>query len=72
MADNSQQILDDVLSQQRQDLIPEVSEHDYFEVFCAEQILKDFDLLMTRFRAESSTANTTEASTPLMLLLMAN
>jgi hypothetical protein len=44
MADNSQQILDDVLSQQRQDLIPEVSEHDYFEVFCAEQILKDFDL----------------------------
>lgn len=44
MADNSQQILDEVLSQQRQDLIPEISEQDYFEVFCAEQILKDFDL----------------------------
>lgn len=44
MADNSQQILDEVLSQQRQDLLPEVSEQDYFEVFCAEQILKDFDL----------------------------
>lgn len=44
MADNSQQILDDVLAQQRQDLIPEASEQDYFELFCAEQILKDFDL----------------------------
>lgn len=44
MTDNSQQILDDVLSQQRQDLAPEVSEQDYFEMFCAEQILKDFDL----------------------------
>lgn len=44
MTDNSQQILDDVLSQQRQDRIPQVSEQDYFEVFCAEQILKDFDL----------------------------
>lgn len=44
MADNSQQILDEVLSQQRRDLLPEVSEQDYFELFCAEQILKDFDL----------------------------
>src|SRR5262249_51966813 len=40
----SQQILNDVLSQQRQDLVPQVSEQDYFEMFCAEQILKDFDL----------------------------
>lgn len=44
MADNSQQILNDVLTQQRQDRVPDVSEQDYFEVFCAEQILKDFDL----------------------------
>jgi hypothetical protein len=33
VTNNSQQILDDVLSQQRQDLLPEVSEQDYFEVF---------------------------------------
>ena len=44
MADNSQQILDDILSQQRQAVSPEVSDQDYFEVFCAEQILKDFGL----------------------------
>lgn len=43
-SDNSQQILNDVLSQQRQELAPEISEQDYFELFCAEQILKDFDL----------------------------
>jgi len=50
-SDNSQQILNDVLSQQRQDLIPEVSEQDYFEVFCAEQILKDFDLSYEEIQA---------------------
>ena len=44
MADNSQQLLNDVLSQQRQDLAPDLSEQDYFEIFCAEQILKDYDL----------------------------
>jgi len=44
MADNSQQLLNDVLSQQRLELAPELSDQDYFEVFCAEQILKDFDL----------------------------
>lgn len=44
MLDNSQQILNDVLSQQRQDRFPDLSEQDYFEIFCAEQILKDFDL----------------------------
>ncbi|MBP2161665.1 MULTISPECIES: AIPR family protein [Asticcacaulis] len=44
MNDNSQQILNDVLAQQRQEFVPEVSDQDYFEIFCAEQILKDFDL----------------------------
>lgn len=44
MADNSQQILDDVLRQQREHLEQEISEQDHFEIFCAEQILKDFDL----------------------------
>ena len=44
MADNSQQLLDDVLRQQRQDVAPALSDQDYFEIFCAEQILKDYDL----------------------------
>lgn len=44
MADNSPQILNDVLAQQRTSRAPEMSEADYFEKFCAEQILKDFNL----------------------------
>lgn len=44
MVDNSQQLLSDVLSQRRQELAPSSSEQDYFEVFCAEQILKEYDL----------------------------
>lgn len=44
MADNSQQLLDDVLRQQRQEQAPDSSDQDYFELFCAEQILKDYDL----------------------------
>ncbi|WP_244919772.1 hypothetical protein [Rhizobium grahamii] len=44
MTDNSQQLLNDVLAQQRQDVAPALSDQDYFEVFCAEQLLKDFDL----------------------------
>lgn len=44
MADNSQQILNDVLLQQRQALAPLLSDQEYFEVFCAEQITKDFGL----------------------------
>lgn len=44
MADNSQHILNNVLTQQRQDLLPGASEQDFFEIFCAEQILKDFAL----------------------------
>ena len=44
MPDNSQQLLNDVLSQQRQELEPSSSDQDYFEVFCAGQILKDYTL----------------------------
>lgn len=44
VADNSQQLLNDVLSQQRQELAPALSDQEYFEIFCAEQILKDYDL----------------------------
>ena len=44
MTDNSQQILSDVLAQQHRDLAPALSDAEYFEIFCAEQILKDFDL----------------------------
>lgn len=51
MADNSQQLLDDVLLQQRDSLSPTLSEQDYFEVFCAEQILKDFDLTYDEIQA---------------------
>lgn len=51
MADNSQQLLNDVLSQQRRELAPESSDQDYFEVFCAEQILKDYDLSFDELQA---------------------
>ena len=44
MNDNSKQLLKEVLSQHRQARAPELSEQDYFEIFCAEQILKDFEL----------------------------
>ncbi len=44
MADNSQQILDDVIAQKRNEIAPELSEQEYFEIFCGEQILKDYDL----------------------------
>ena len=44
MSGNSQQILQDVLDQKRTEVAPELSEAEYFEVFCAEEILKDFDL----------------------------
>lgn len=44
MVDNSQQLLSDVLSQRRQEIEPSSSEQEFFEVFCAEQILKEYDL----------------------------
>jgi len=51
VADNSQQLLDDVLRQQREELAPASSDQDYFEVFCAEQILKDYDLSYEEIQA---------------------
>jgi len=44
MNNNSRQLLDAVLQQKRQELVPELSEQDYFEMFCTEQILKNFQL----------------------------
>ena len=44
MNNNSRYILDRALQQKRQRVAPELSEQDYFERFCAEQILKNFPL----------------------------
>lgn len=44
MATNDVIILDQILAQRRQDIAPDLSEPDFFEVFTAEQILKDYDL----------------------------
>ncbi len=42
--DNSQVILDDTLAQLHAERAPSLDKSEYFEVFCAEQLLKDFDL----------------------------
>ena len=44
MPDNSQLLLQDVLDQQRDERAPDSSQQDYFELFCAEQILKGYNL----------------------------
>ena len=44
MASNDQEILTSVLAQRRGQVAPNVSDQDYFEIFCAEQILKSFAL----------------------------
>ena len=44
MASNDVIILDQILSQKRQELAPDLSENEYFEIFTAEQILKDYEL----------------------------
>lgn len=44
MSTNDQIILDQVLQQKRQELAPTLSPSAFFEVFVAEQALKDFDL----------------------------
>lgn len=44
MNDNSRQLLDAVLQQRHQERAPDLSEQDYFEMFCAEQMLKRFEL----------------------------
>jgi hypothetical protein len=42
--DNAQVILDDVLAQLHKERAPDMDLAAYFEMFCAEQLLKDFDL----------------------------
>lgn len=44
MPSNDQIILDQVLEQQRQNIAPTLDQANYFEVFTAEQVLKDYDL----------------------------
>ncbi len=48
---NSRQLLNHVLVQKRQELAPELSEQDYFEIFSAEQILKNFQLSYDELQA---------------------
>lgn len=51
MNDNSRQLLHIVLQQRRQERAPHLSEQDYFEMFCAEQILKNFKLSYDELQA---------------------
>lgn len=44
MTSNDLIILDQILKQRRTEIAPDVSESKFFELFCAEQVLKDFDL----------------------------
>jgi len=44
MANNDQIILDQVLEQQKKNRAPHLSDSSFFEIFVAEQILKDYDL----------------------------
>jgi hypothetical protein len=48
---NDRIILDQVLEQKRQLLAEALSPHEYFEIFTAEQILKDYDLSYDEIRA---------------------
>jgi hypothetical protein len=41
---NSQIVLDDILTVFNQERAPNLSASEYFELFCAEQILKDYEL----------------------------
>ena len=44
MSANAKQILGDIVEQRRQESMPERSLQDFFEVFSAEQITKDYGL----------------------------
>jgi hypothetical protein len=44
MASNDRIILDEVLKQRKSEVDPSASASSYFELFTAEQVLKDFDL----------------------------
>jgi len=41
---NNSLILKTLVSQLHQQIAPELKEDDYFELFCNEQILRDYDL----------------------------
>ncbi len=43
MPTNDQIILRQLLEDRKRDVAPELSDADYFELFCAEQILKNYD-----------------------------
>ncbi len=51
MPSNEQVILDQILSQNRQEIADTLSESEFFELFSAEQILKDFDLSYDEIRS---------------------
>lgn len=44
MASNDRIILDEILKQRHAELVPTATPSDFFELFTAEQVLKDFDL----------------------------
>ena len=43
MPTNDQIILKQLLEDRKRDTAPELSESDYFELFCGEQVLKNYD-----------------------------
>jgi AIPR protein len=51
LLDNAKSILRDVISQRKAEAAPEISDDDYFEIFSAEQILKDFELTYEELEA---------------------
>ena len=51
MSSNDQIILNSLLQQQRQQLAPELSDSEFFEVFAAEQALKDYNLSYEEIRS---------------------
>lgn len=42
--DNSQVVLDDILKVFHQERAPSLSDSEFFELFCSEQLLKNFEL----------------------------
>ena len=44
MSDNDRIVLNTVLEQNRKELAPDQSINEYFEIFAAEQVLKQYDL----------------------------
>lgn len=51
MPDNSEVILRQVLQDQNKDIAPELSSPDFFEVFCAEQATKEYELSYEEIQA---------------------